>query len=375
MSQEPDAPSDTVTGESAWCHFLAMFAGVGLATAAAFYAFVVALDPYGLRAGPDRPSTPLMDINQRFMDPQIVRSGRFDAAVFGTSTIRLLDPKQLGPLFGAHFANLGLNAGTPWEQTQLADLFLRHVPSPKVLIFGLDLNWCEADADTPAKRLTFRPFPPWLYDDDRWNDYPALLNLKSLEIAGRVALARLGLRPERIRGDGFEVFVPPEARYDLERARRHIWDGKPRGIEEVSPPVRFSAAERAALRFPALPWLDGLLDRVPQTTEVMLAFMPVHIAAQPRPGSPEAARDAECKARIAAIGERHGATVVDFRLPSGVTAEDANYWDPLHYRVGIAERIAHALKDARSSGQDDPGGFYRVRGLFVDPSSSGHARG
>ena len=41
---------------------------------------------------------------------------------------------------------------------QLADLFLRHVPTPRDLIFGLDLTWCELDAD--EKKLTFRPFPP-----------------------------------------------------------------------------------------------------------------------------------------------------------------------------------------------------------------------
>ena len=72
-----------------------------------------------------------MDLNQRFMYPQIVRSGRFDAAVFGTSTVRLLDPQRLGAAFGGRFANLGMNAGTPWEQMQLADLFLRHVPRPR----------------------------------------------------------------------------------------------------------------------------------------------------------------------------------------------------------------------------------------------------
>ena len=37
-----------------------------------------------------------------------------------------------------------------------------------------------------------------------------------------------------------------------------------------------------------------------------------------------AARDEACKARVAAIGARHGATVVDFRRPSPVTTEDAN---------------------------------------------------
>ena len=68
-----------------------------------------------------------MDLNQRFMYPQIVRSGRHDSAVFGTSTVRLLDPRELDMLFAARFAKkpLDSNAGTPWSGMQLAALFLR----------------------------------------------------------------------------------------------------------------------------------------------------------------------------------------------------------------------------------------------------------
>lgn len=342
-----------------WRRFARAFAESAAAFAAGLYLFVLALDPYGLRAAPGRPPGPIMDLNQRFMYPQIVRGGRFDAAVFGTSTIRLLDPARLNAAFGARFANLGLNAGTPWEQMRLADLFLRHVPAPRALIFGLDTTWCEADADEPRKRLTFRPFPPWLYDDDPLNDLPGLFNFRSVEVAGRVALRHLGLMPERIRGDGYERFVPDEAHYDLARARTHLeGSGGPRVAAQA--PASLSPEEARALRFPALPWLDALLARVPRGTAVTLAFMPIHVNAQPAPGSAEAARDAACKARIAGIGQRHGAAVVDFRFPSPVTTEDSNYWDPLHYRVGLAERIERALGEARATGRDDPEGFYRV---------------
>jgi hypothetical protein len=340
-----------------WRRFALSFAVTAAAAAACLYGFILVFDPYGLRAAPGQPATPIMDLNQRFMYPQIVRGGRFDAAVFGTSTVRLLDPKRLDAALGGRFANLGLNAGTPWEQMQLADLFLRHVPRPRALIFGLDTTWCEVDAD--EKTLTFRAFPPWLYDEAHLNDWPALMSLTSLEIAGRVALNRLGLMPERIRGDGYERFVPDEALYDLERARFHIWHQ----IERAPPPptpVRLTAAERARLKLPALGWLDERLARIPALTAVTLAMMPIHVAWQPVPGTRDAAIDAECKARIAAIGASHGAAVIDFRIPSPVTTVDSNYWDPLHYRVGIAERVIAALKDVRAGGGDAPDGFYRV---------------
>ncbi len=73
-----------------------------------------------------------------------------------------------------------------------------------------------------------------------------------------------------------------------------------------------------------------------------------------------ACRDHACKDEVAALGNRRGAAVVDFRLPSEGTADDANYWDRLHFRVGIAARFASALKVAHDTARADDGGFYRV---------------
>lgn len=350
------APMTSQKAPLPWRRFTLLFAATVVALTALLYGFVLALDPFGTRTSPTRPPRPIMDLNQRFMYPQIIRSGRYDGAVFGTSTIRLLDPERLNGIFGGRLANLGLNSGTPWEQIQLTELFLRHVPQPKTLIFGLDVTWCDEEAD--RKRLTFRTFPPWLYDENPFNDLPELLNLTSLEIAGRLALNYLGLWPERIRSDGYEIFVPDEAQYDPARARFHI-----RRAAAVNPPQRTSGSTKLDgrhLRFPALEWLDALLARVPATTAVTLTMMPVHVALQPRPGTRAEAIDTECKARIAAIGERYNAAVVDFRIRSAVTTNDANYWDPHHYRIGIAEQIAAALGEARAAGRDAPDGFYRV---------------
>jgi hypothetical protein len=343
-----------------WRCFAADFATAAGLLCAAIFLFVLGLDPYGLRAGPGRARGPIMDINQRFMDPQIVRSGRYDSAVFGTSTVRLLDPVLLAEAFGGRFANLGLNAGTPWEQVQLAELFLRHVPRPQTLVWGIDTTWCDPDADAEPKRITSRAFPPWLYDDDPLDDLPHLLNLRSLSLAGRVLLHRLGFMRERVRGDGYDVFVPPEAHYDLARARWHLWHGGEPTVPPVEPPVRLIPEERAALRMPALAWLDDILGRVPHETTRILAFPPVHVAAQARPGSLEAERVAECKARVAAIGRGRGATVVDFQIPSSVTTDDANYWDGLHYRLPVAARLVLALKTAAETKADAPDGLFQV---------------
>lgn len=238
----------------------------------------------------------------------------------------------------------------------MAELFLRHVPSPKILVMGLDRNWCDLDADSEGKRLTFRSFPAWLFDENPWNDIAGAFSLHALELAGRVALNRLGLMRERIRGDGYEYFLPPERRYDLARARRHILDA----TEHLPPGHLPQSLTRAELRFPALEWLDGFLARTRPETRVLLVLPPIHVAAQAAPRSPERMADEACKDRLAEIARGHGAELVDFRIESPVTREDSNYWDKLHYRLPVAEWLLRSLVAASGEGRDAADGSYRV---------------
>jgi hypothetical protein len=340
--------------------FLKAFLGTAGGLAALLYAAILLLDPYG--NSPIGPSArrPIMDINQRYMYPQIARSKAYDSVVIGTSTSRLLDPAALDAAFGGRFANLAMNAGTAWEQTELAKIYIRHNPAPRMMIFGLDQMWCLTDRT--IERTTFRGFPEWMYDEKPLNDLPELFNSKALEIAGRVAAFHFGLLPARIRADGYEIFTPPEHTYDPVRARFHIWRDRPGAtITPVEPPQGLTAREADARIFPAVAWLDGLLASLPAETRRMLVYMPLHIAAQPTPGSLVAAEVDLCKARIDAVARRHGAKVVDFAVDSPVTRQDANYWDPLHYRLPIAVRIIEGMKQAMESGVDDPAGLFKVR--------------
>jgi hypothetical protein len=343
---------------SRWRSLFKTFAMTLAGAFAVIAGFMIAFDPFGVGPWPSRPPV-LMDLNQRYMYPQVIRSRQFNAVVTGTSTVRLLDPAALDRAFGARFANLAMNSATAWEQAQILDLFLRETPAPHALVMGLDPLWCEADAAKDAKRVTFRAFPKSFYDDNSLNDWPELLSLKAMEIAWRMMLHRFGFMAERLRLDGYEVFTPDESTYDLARARGHIWAGRDRTIIDA-PAYTPTATERDGWVFPALAWIDGLIARMPREAAVMLAFTPNHVAGQHPPGSPGLAREMACKAAVAAIGARHGATVVDFRIPSPVTREDSNYWDALHYRLPVASRIVDGLARARATGEDDPDGFYRV---------------
>jgi hypothetical protein len=92
---------------------------------------------------------------------------------------------------------------------------------------------------------------------------------------------------------------------------------------------------------------------------VVFVYVPAHISAQPTPGSAKAARREECTARIAAIARRQGIPFIDFNLNSEITARDANWWDPLHYRLPIADRIVNDIEQALATGKDDPKGDWR----------------
>jgi len=347
----------------AWIVWSRWFLAAAAGCAGILFAFVAVLDPFGMRVGAGQPARPIMDINQRFMYPQLVRSGRFDAAVFGTSTMRLLDPQKLSRGLDARFVNLAMNAATPWEQLQIAALFRDHIRAPKRVIWGLDVTWCEPDATEPARRVTPRPVPAWLSRDVRWSDWPRLLNLTNLEIAGRLMAYRLGWTRERIRGDGYEVFTPPEASYDLARARGHIYagsGGRPVDLAPIVPPQTVAAADRAGWHFPALAWLEEAIVAFPKETQVMLVLPPAHLMNYPREGSAGWERYATCKAAIAALAQRHGATVVDYAHASPITARDENYWDPLHFRLPIADRFGEDLVAIGKGSQPLPDGAARV---------------
>ncbi|MFD0937528.1 hypothetical protein ACFQ12_20400, partial [Methylobacterium trifolii] len=174
-------------------------------------------------------------------------------------------------------------------------------------------------------------------------------------------LHRLGLAGPRIRGDGYAVFTPPEAAYDPHRARMHIHAGTAHDPDSADATgMRPQQSAPADGMMPALETLDRLLAAVPAGALKLIAFMPVHAAAQGPPGSAQGLREAACKARVTEIAQARGAVGVDFRISSPVTTRDENYWDALHYRLPVAGRIVAGLKAAAETGRDAEDGFYRV---------------
>ena len=333
--------------------FLKTFVGI----LSALYIFILLIDPYGVVPFSLPFERPIMS-SQRQTYPQILRSGRYDSIVVGTSTSRLLDPAALGSVLGGHFASFAMPDAAAWEQVRIIDYFRRTVADPKALLIGLDHEWCSPSrvADKRGKE-----FPSWAYDDNRWNDLLYLLNNPTLEVASRMVGRLLGWVPEKLRDDGFEVFVPPESAYDLARARYHIYGPSGPSAPDPAPPAaELSEAERQAMEFQALPWLDESLAGLPAATRKVLVLPPAHAQALPAAGSSGEAREAECKRRLATIARRRGAMLVDWRLVSPLTTDDSHFWDPLHYRLPIAYRLIDDLEHIVNEGRESPDGSYRI---------------
>jgi hypothetical protein len=324
---------------------------------AALCLFVLLIDPYGVLPFSLPFDRPLMTA-QRQMYPQILRTGHYDSAVVGTSTVRALDPDALDRAMGGHFASLALPSETAWEQVQVLDYVRRTVASPKAVLIGIDHEWCYRDANAFLREydaVREKEFPAWAFDGARLGNIVYLLNTPTLDAAVRTAGHLLGRIPETARDDGYEVLAAVEAAYDPARARGKIYEtalDMPWGhLAEIGPD---------AMDFPALPWLDASLAALPAATRKLLMFPPVHAHMLPEPGSPRAALEAECKSRVEAIARRRGAVLVDWRVPSLIAANDSNFYDPVHYRPHIAGRLIDDLAHVAHEGRESPDGSYRI---------------
>jgi hypothetical protein len=323
------------------------------------YAWILLVDPYdNVWFSPPAEREPVSK-NQRFSYPALARNQRFDSLILGTSSVRLLNPRELDPPLGASFANLAMNAATPYEQSQILALFVRHHPDIKYALLGVDDFWCN-----PTSRFhqfTERPFPEWMYDENRWNDLVYLFNSSTLEQAWRQFRNLLGLRTPRYGSNGYTVFVPPESEYDLKKVRRKIFgERQPHLKPGVEPPRRISPQERSGWTFPNLALLQDMLKSLPDDTIKALILPPYHQYHQPAPGSVFDRQYDECKVRIAQLARNvPNATLIDFMFRSPITVKDENYWDPEHYRVGVATVIGESIVDALESGREQEG-LYRI---------------
>ena len=311
----------------------------------AVYAFICTVDPWDvLPLSPPLPRVPI-STNARFSFPALARSPRFDSVVIGTSTARLLRPTALDPVFQARFANLAMNSATAWEQARLLGVFARSHPDARAVVIGLDAEWCGPT----IVRTTPRPFPEWMYAANPWRGYLEVLNLYAVQEAASQFAVMVGLKRPRYGLDGYTPFVPPDAQYDPVRVAAAFarW-GPPDEQPVPDPPPGASTSA-----FPAHAMLRDALLGLPAGARAVLFWAPYHVGRQGLPESGTARRWTACKSAIEQAVAGTGAVVADFMRPTGITQDASNYWDPLHTRVAIADRVVEGLR-AALDGRETP---------------------
>lgn len=331
-----------MTWRRLWIAAAATVAG-GLALVALAVALIDPLGNIGLLPGIDRQP---MSRDKRFSTPGLARQARFDSLIIGTSTVRLLRPSYLGPALDASFANLSLDGSLPAEHVRSLRYFLKHHPRPKVLIAGIDPGlWCVEDVQPEPRR---RAMPDLLYDDNRWNDVPHMLNWQVLRLTGEQLLYLVGASDLKWGKDGYTPW-PQTNRYDPARAEALIYP-RGRGVELENPivPREPLLPDRRQWRYDNhAAWLQPLLALPPAETLKILMIPPAHRVSLSPPGSPGDLRLAECKRRIAVIAACAGvAHLVDFAFESDITRHDRNFWDPTHVTIEVAERVQTLLVEA-----------------------------
>lgn len=323
--------SSSISSSDRWARFARRFGFTFAALLAILYGFVIIVDPWNtLPLSPPLPRVPI-STNARYSFPALARSQQFDSVNLGNSSSRLLQPAELNPGFGAHFANLAMNSATPYEQSQMLQVFLRAHKEPRVVTVGLDAVWCEPTLE----RFTERSFPAWMYRPNLWPAYREMLTPYAVQEAANQFAVMVHLKRRRYGLDGYTSFVPPESAYD--RARRDAaflrW-----------PPVDESPVKPGATAaFPALEVLRQMLASLPSTTRKIVYFVPYFRERQGEPGSVTDWRWTQCKREVASIAQNAGAEAIDFMIPTAITRDRDNYWDPVHYRVPIASLLADAL--------------------------------
>ena len=214
-------------------------------------------------------------------------------------------------------------------------------------MLGIDDRWCVTG--TSFRKLSPRPFPEWMYQSNRWSRLRAKCSICSpCRRPFKEFGVLTGLKQEDMGRDGYTRFVPPDDAYDPARAAIHLREAEPR----VPGGERSGDAE--GWRFPALETLRDDLLSLPEATHKILFFVPYHRRLLSAPGSDGARVWDECKRRIVGLTRLTPNTVaVDFMLLSPITVADDNYWDPQHYRVAVADKLALDLT-AADRGQASP---------------------
>jgi hypothetical protein len=330
-----------------WRRWLRTYAIATLAGACGLGALVLAIDPYDTGRFALLPARGVPDFGQRLSFASVAREPDINGAIFGNSTIQLLDPARLSRLTGRNFVSLAVPGTGPREQLAIADWFRRtHRNVSLTYVFGIDASWCTTQDPIPLTN----PFPFWLYSARRLDYSAGMMSYRSIEASIRKLKMLLG-RERTAARDGYHDYDTGHAWHGIDLQPGHT-ALQAQGPSDDAAPEKAKAqtvdgTSAEELRFTAPPLLDQFLRKLGPGAQIVLVEVPRYAGILPRTAAEARPLDA-CKAAYRAIAEaRPGTVVLDFLVDNEMTRDDKNFWDGVHYRGPIArvleQKIASSL--------------------------------
>ena len=294
---------------------------------------MILVDPYdsgqfgllGIRGVDDR-IEPLADVSR-------ARDLHFDSAIFGNSTVQLLDPAELSPATGKRFTQLVAPGADPRGHIAIMEFFIRQHRRIGAFVVGIDAAWCVHQMPPLQKNA----FPFWLYDEHRLDYASNLFTWRSIDHLFRRIAIGLGVR-RPMRADGFwsyeEVWPPGE---------KH-----PVAAPQEWPP--FTAKVSNVFPFQVL--LEAAVRKLPADVPVVLLMPPTFYTLVPKPGSQAAAEHEACRTAFSSItaGRAHS-NILDYRVDNALTRDPANFADLIHYRAKVARKLEDGIAASMRFGE------------------------
>lgn len=331
-----------------WRRYLTVLGCCTAIVLAGLYAFILLVDPFGVSPVSLIRDDSLPNANRRFVVPQIVRSGRFDSFQAGTSTMDRITPGTPERVFGGRFANVSLQAATPYETELVLASIGGNVPKLRRVLIGIDYTWCSR-RPPPQYHQVIR-IPEHLYRGSKLSIYANLLSLATLRLARQKLAVKLGWDKGRFTLDGNRPNLEPDRPFGPEVLAR-IYRGQPRPVwlaqPELGPPdTKLTEKDLTAAAFPALVHLAAGLDAVPPAASVIVILMAPHAVSLPEPRTSAAHELEVCKLRIAEIAAAHKAETVDMMYASRWTVDDTSFQDHIHYNYAIGDLVLDRVREA-----------------------------
>lgn len=309
--------------------------------------FVMIVDPLGISPISALGTEDIAYNNRRQAVPQIIRSGRYDSFVVGSSTTINLDPKWIESSFGGRTANVAIHGATPYEESRVLGLVSGQ--RPKRVLLGLDATWC---APNPGDYHPWWPFPEWLYDDFRITDVGRLLNWHVIRLAAEKLEIAFKFRSPYVLANGYETRLPKDAAWTAAGARARLYAPAPH-------PVVLDARPIEPKGFPAIALLRKSVEKLPEATELIVLFMPVHFSSLPAQPSDAYSRLENCKQEVAHAVHGQNTHVIDYMRLSSITGDDSHFWDSLHLRDAVAKNLVELTRDATLQQASSADGAFR----------------